>query len=96
MILRKPYGFLIRHFKFIHLLLCTLSFYEILGGTFGDIENSNFYYQRDHPEGKYYEGEPKYWNHLGRLVPYYKSIYNLNHPYEALESYEFGRKLGGR
>lgn len=76
--------------------LCTLSFYEIPGGTFGDIENSNFYYQRDHPEGKYYEGDPKYWNHLGRLVPYYKSIYNLNHPYEALESYEFGRKLGGR
>lgn len=76
--------------------LCTLSFYEIPGGTFGDTENSNFYYQRDHPEGKYYEGEPKYWNHLIRLTPYYKSIYNLNHPYEALESYEFGRKLGGR
>ena len=73
-----------------------LVFYEGPGGTFGDIENSDFYYQRDHPEGKYYEGEPKYWNHLGRLVPYYKSIYNLNHPYEAMESYEFGRKLGGR
>lgn len=27
MILRKPYGFLIRHFKFIHLLLFALSFY---------------------------------------------------------------------
>lgn len=73
-----------------------LFLYEGPGGTFGDVENSDFYYQRDHPEGKYYEGEPKYWNHLGRLVPYYKSIYNLNHPYEAIESYEFGRKLGGR
>lgn len=73
-----------------------LTFYEIPGGIFGDVENSSFYYQGDHPNGKYYEGEPKYWNHLGRLIPYYKSVYNLNYPYEALESYEFGRKFNTR
>ena len=36
------------------------------------------------------------WASIEECKSYYKSIYNLNHPYEAIESYEFGRKLGGR
>jgi hypothetical protein len=70
--------------------------HEMWGAATGDEEDSDFFYQRDHPNGKYYQYEPKYENHVIRMIPYWKSIYNLNNPYEATESYEFGSKLKRR
>lgn len=69
---------------------------EMGGSAIGDTEDSDYFYQRDHPSGKYLEGDPKYWNHLKSFIPYVKSWYNIDNPYEALYSYEYGRKLSGR
>ena len=72
--------------------LCT----EMGGAAIADEDNSDYFYQRDHPEEKYIEGEPKYINHLLSFIPYVKSWYNIENPYEAIYSYEYGRKLNRR
>lgn len=70
--------------------------YEIGGSMVGDVDNSDFFYQRDHPNEKYFEGDTKAWNHFLGMIPYVKSWYNIENPYEAIKSYEYGRKLSGR
>ena len=69
---------------------------EMVGAAVGDVEDSDYFYQRDHPSGKYMEEDPKYINHLKSFIPYVKSWYNIDNPYEAIYSYEYGRKLSGR
>lgn len=54
------------------------------------------FYHKDDPNGKYEDGDAKFWNHLIRLTPYWKSVWNIEHPYEAYKNYEFGRKLRSR
>lgn len=70
--------------------------YEGIGAMVGDEEDSDFFYQRDDPNGRYVEGEAKFWNHVGRLIPYYKSIWAIENPYPAMENYMFGRKMNSR
>ena len=70
--------------------------YEGIGAMVGDEEDSDFSYQRDDPNGRYEEGEAKFWNHVGRLIPYYKSIWAIENPYQAMENYMFGRKMNSR
>lgn len=71
----------------------TILGYEFPLSVVAEETDRDIFYQRDHPNGKYYQGDPKWINHIIRLTPYWKSIYNLQNPYEAIESYEFGRKL---
>lgn len=70
--------------------------YEGIGAMVSDEDNSNFFYQSDDTKDRYEEGDSKFGQHLMRLVPYWKSWWALNHPYEAKDNYEFGRKLRSR
>ena len=48
------------------------------------------------PNGKYEKYDSKFEKHLERVVPYWKSWWAIEHPYEAADNYEFGRKLRTR
>ena len=70
--------------------------YEMGGAAVTDESNKEFYWPRADKNGKHEQYDPKYWNHVERLVPYYKSWWAIQHPYEAADNYEFGRKLRTR
>lgn len=70
--------------------------YQGVGATVADEENSEFFYQSDDTKERYEEGDSKFSQHLIRLLPYVKSVWALEHPYEAKDNYEFGRKLRTR
>jgi len=70
--------------------------YEGIGAVVADKEDSKFFYQSDSPTGRFEEGDTKFEYHLKRLIPYYKNVWAIEHPYEAAENYEFGRKLRTR
>lgn len=61
-----------------------------------DDENSTFYYSNDSDSERYEAGDTKFGVHLQRLIPYWKSMWALEHPYEAVDNYEFGRKMRTR
>lgn len=67
--------------------------YQTAGAAIGNEEDSDFFYQNDSNDDRYEEGDPKYYNHMIRLIPYWKSLWALEHPYGAAENYEFGRKM---
>ena len=67
--------------------------YEGVGAMVVDEDDSNFFHQRDSKDGRYEERDTKFETHLERLVPYWKSWWAIQHPYEAADNYEFGRKL---
>lgn len=71
-------------------------FYEGAGAIVADEDDSTFYYQRDDPNGRYEEGDTKFEHHLERLIPYYKSVWALENPYQAIDNYMFGRKMTSR
>ena len=70
--------------------------YQGLGAIVTDEDNSTFYYQDDDIKERYEEGDTKFGQHLSRLIPYWKSWWALQHPYEARDNYEFGRKMKTR
>jgi hypothetical protein len=70
--------------------------YEGVGAVVGDKDDKDFFYQRDDVNGRYEEGDSKFWVHFKRITPYWKSWWGLLHPYEAAKNYEFGRKLRTR
>lgn len=74
--------------------LCTLMWQGI--GAIVTDEDSDFYHQNDSSSDRYEEGDTKFWVHLQRLIPYWKSVWGLEHPYEAVDNYEFGRKMRTR
>lgn len=65
--------------------------YEGIGALFTDEDNKTFYYQSD--SNRHDAGDPKYEQHLERLIPYYKSWWGITHPYDAAKNYDFGRKM---
>jgi hypothetical protein len=67
--------------------------YEGYGAVFGSTEDKDFYYQKDDRKDRYEEGDTKFYHHLIRLTPYWKSWWALWHPYDAADNYNFGRKL---
>lgn len=68
-------------------------FYLAVGAaTFGDVEDSRFYYQQNKP-GVYEKYEPKWERKFKKMIPYYRSTFVFEHPYEAASSYEYGRRL---
>lgn len=69
--------------------------YQAMGAAVTD-EDSSFYYHDDDTNDRYEEGDPKAEQHFIRLVPYWKSWWALQHPYEARDNYEFGRKMKTR
>lgn len=69
--------------------------YEFVGAPFADEKNNTFYYQQS-KEDRYEKGDPKWENHLARIVPYYRSRYTFKHPYEASKSFDYGKKLKTR
>lgn len=70
--------------------------YQGVGAMVTDEENSTFFYQSDDIKERYEEGDTKFHQHLIRLLPYVKSMWALEHPYDAKDNYEFGRKLRTR
>lgn len=70
--------------------------YQMLGTTWAKEDDSDIYYRGDDKNGKYEKGDPKWKAHFLRMIPYAKSVWGLEHPYAAKESYEFGRKLRTR
>lgn len=42
--------------------------------------------------GTYEKGDPKYLRKLKSMLPYYRSMMILKDPYQAIESYKFGRR----
>ena len=67
--------------------------YEGVGALVADETDSEFFYQKDSKDGRYNKYDSKFEHHLERLVPYWKSWWAIQHPYEATDNYEFGRKL---
>lgn len=70
--------------------------YETVGAAVANEDNSDFFYQSDSSQDRYEEGDSKAWQHAQRLIPYWKSWWNITHPYESKDNYEFGRKLRTR
>ena len=70
--------------------------YEGAGALLTDETDKDFYWQRDDKNGKYEKYDTKFQTHLERIVPYWKSWWAIEHPYEAADNYEFGRKLRTR
>lgn len=66
------------------------------GAIFADEDNSLYFYQRDDTNERYERGTPKAWVHAQRLIPYWKNVWGIMHPYQAAENYEFGRKMKTR
>lgn len=66
--------------------------YEFGGAQLGDESDSDFFYQSK-KEGRYEEGDPKWENHLLRMIPFLKNTYVFEHPYEASKSFEYGRNV---
>lgn len=69
--------------------------YQFGGAQFADESNSNFFYQGS-KEGSYEKGDPKWHKHAKRMVPYYRSQYTFQHPYEAAKSFDYGKKIKAR
>jgi hypothetical protein len=69
---------------------------ETAGLPFADESDSKYYYQQEGPKNK--EGDSKAKIHFYRYLPYsyQKSWHVFEHPYEAAESYEFGRNVKQR
>ena len=63
-----------------------------IGSKFASIDDSEYFYQSS-KKGLYEAGDPKWENKFWRMFPYIRSGYVFNHPYEAAESYNYGRKL---
>lgn len=70
--------------------------YEIGGAALTEETNKEFYWPKADKNGKHDKYDAKFWNHIERIVPYWKSYWAILHPYEATENYEFGRKLRTR
>lgn len=71
-------------------------FTKMLSGSFfADKENSEYFYQTE-VEGKYDKYDPKWLTKLISFIPYWKSVYNIQHPYQATKSYEYGRNVKNR
>lgn len=70
--------------------------YQGIGAMVGEETDKDFFYQQDDRNGKYEKYDSKFMKHLERIVPYWKSWWSIEHPYEAAENYEFGRKLRTR
>ena len=66
--------------------------YEYGGAQVSDEGNTDFYYQAG-KEGRYEKGDPKWENHLIRMIPFLKNTYTFEHPYEASKSFEYGRNV---
>lgn len=60
-----------------------------------DLSNSELYYQGS-KEGKYEQGEEKWWALFKRQVPYYRSWYTMTHPYDAASGFQYGRRVRGK
>lgn len=69
---------------------------EGVGALVFDETDRDYFYQRDDRNGKYQKYDSKFEHHLERLIPYWKSWWAIQHPYEATDNYEFGRKLRTR
>lgn len=67
--------------------------YEGVGALVSGEDDSAFYNQRDAKDGRHEKYDTKFGHHFERLVPYWKSWWAIQHPYEAAANYEFGRKL---
>ena len=66
--------------------------YQFGGSLVADEDNSEFYYQSK-KEGMYEKGDSKWEAKFWKMFPYLRSNYVWEHPYEAAESYDYGRKV---
>ena len=69
---------------------------QTVGAVVADEDDSEYFYQQDDTKDRYEEGDSKAKHHWIRLIPYLKSMWAIQHPYEAKKNYEFGRKMNAR
>ena len=67
--------------------------WQLVNTPFHDKDNSDYYYQQDDPNGKYKEDDWKALIKIRSMIPYYKSLWGLQHPDAAADAYSFGRKM---
>jgi len=67
--------------------------WQLVNTPFHEEDNSDYYYQQDDPNGKYKEGDWKALIKIRGMIPYYKSLWGLQHPDAAADAYSFGRKM---
>jgi len=73
-------------------LYARTAYNEAFNNSSDKYKNSDLYYQSS-KEGMYEAGDMKAWKKTQRLIPYYRSFYTFQHPYEAASGYEYGRKI---
>ena len=66
-----------------------------VGQNFADEDDATYFYQSS-KEGLYEEGDSKFWKKFDRMFPYLRSVYIFEHPYTAMESYDYGQRLRQR
>ena len=66
-----------------------------IGQNFADENNSDYFYQQEE-KGIYEAGDSKFWAKFDRMFPYLRSWYVVEHPYTAMESYDYGQRLRQR
>lgn len=66
-----------------------------IGQNFADENNSEYFYQSS-KEGLYEAEDSKFWRRFDRMFPYLRSWYVVEHPYTAMESYDYGQRLRQR
>ena len=54
------------------------------------------YYYHQTKKGLYTIGDKKWEKKLVKMAPYYKSWLTYKHPYQAIESYDYGRRVAAR
>lgn len=54
------------------------------------------YYYHQTKKGLYTKGDKKWERKLVKMAPYYKSWLTYKHPYQAIESYDYGRRVAAR
>lgn len=68
-------------------------FYLAAGAALvSDETDQRFYYQKA-VDGVYEQYEPKWQRKLKKMIPWYRSTFVFEHPYEAAASFEYGRRL---
>ena len=66
-----------------------------IGQNFADEDNSDYFFQQS-KEGIYEAEDSKFWAKFDRMFPYLRSWYVVEHPYTAMESYDYGQRLRQR
>lgn len=72
--------------------VATTLIYDYQDGMTSNDPGAKYFYLQN-KKGLYEKGDRKWVRKLSKMAPYYKSRYVLFNPYEAAESYDYGRRV---